>query len=194
MGARAKPAALLVLAWAGLLWVLEVVDVASGHALDTFGIRPRELSELIDVVPATAVHFGFAHLMANTLPLLVLGFLAGLRTGVRRLAGVVLLIAVVSGLGVWLISPPGSNTAGVSGVIFGLFGYLVVRGFIERKALDIAIGLLVAVLYGSLLWGALPAADGISWQAHLFGLAGGVLAAYAFRARTPALRSPGGVP
>ncbi|WP_052864850.1 rhomboid family intramembrane serine protease [Streptomyces niger] len=194
MGPRAKPAALLVLAWVAMLWVLEAVDAASDHALDTFGIRPRELSELIDVIPATAVHFGFAHLMANTLPLLVLGFLAGLRSGVRRLAGVALLIAVVSGLGVWLISPPGSNTAGVSGVIFGLFGYLVVRGFIERKALDIAIGLLVAVLYGSILWGALPAAEGISWQAHLFGLAGGVLAAYVFRVRTPALRSPGRVP
>ncbi|WP_030620190.1 rhomboid family intramembrane serine protease [Streptomyces sclerotialus] len=194
MGARAKPAALLVLAWVGVLWVLEAVDTAGDHALDTFGIRPRELGELIDVVPATAVHFGFAHLMANTLPLLVLGFLAALRSGIRRLAGVALLIAVVSGLGVWLISPPGSNTAGVSGVIFGLFGYLVVRGFIERKALDIAIGVLVAVLYGSILWGALPAADGISWQAHFFGLVGGVLAAFVFRVRTPGLRSAGHVP
>lgn len=194
MGGRAKPAALLVLAWVGLLWLLEAVDVATGNALDTFGIRPRELGELVDVLPATAVHFGFAHLMANTLPLLVLGFLAGLRSGLRRLAGVTLLIAVISGLGVWLISPPGSNTAGVSGVIFGLFGYLVVRGFIERKALDIAIGVLVAVLYGSILWGALPASDGISWQAHFFGLAGGALAAYVFRVRTPGLRAGGRVP
>lgn len=186
MASRAKPAALLVLAWAGLLWAVEAVDSITGHALDTFGIRPRELGELVDVLPASVIHFGFGHLAANTVPLLVLGFLAAVRAGVRRLVVAALLIALVSGLGVWLVSPPGSNTAGASGVVFGLFGFLVVRGFIERKVFDIALGLIIAALYGSILWGALPTAGGISWQAHLFGLAGGVLAAFALRARNPA--------
>ncbi|WP_030667320.1 rhomboid family intramembrane serine protease [Streptomyces rimosus] len=187
---RAKPAAALMLGWVALLWVLEMADAASGNALDTFGVQPREMSELADVLPAAFIHFGFDHLAANTLPLLLLGFLAALRSGLGRFVGVVLLIALTSGLGVWLTAPAGSNTAGASGVVFGLFGYLLIRGFIDRKPLDIALGALVAVVYGSILWGALPTDNGISWQGHLFGLVGGVLAAFVFRLR-PAAPSPG---
>ncbi|MEN2420146.1 rhomboid family intramembrane serine protease [Streptomyces rimosus] len=188
---RAKPAAALMLGWVALLWVLEMADAASGNALDTFGVRPREMSELADVLPAAFIHFGFDHLAANTLPLLLLGFLAALRSGLARFVGVALLIALTSGLGVWLTAPAGSNTAGASGVVFGLFGYLLIRGFIDHKPLDIALGALVAVVYGSILWGALPSDNGVSWQGHLFGLVGGVLAAFVFRQRT-AEAPPGG--
>ncbi|MFB1042956.1 rhomboid family intramembrane serine protease [Streptomyces chrestomyceticus] len=187
---RARPAAVLMLGWVALLWVLEIADAASGNALGTFGVRPRELSELADVLPAAFIHFGFDHLTANTLPLLLLGFLAAFRVGLRRFVGVALLIALTSGLGVWLTAPAGSNTAGASGVVFGLFGYLLIRGFIDRKPLDIGLGVLVAAVYGSILWGALPTDSGISWQGHLFGLVGGVLAAFAFR-RRPAERISG---
>ncbi|MBE9498148.1 MULTISPECIES: rhomboid family intramembrane serine protease [Streptomyces] len=175
-GARAMAAGKLIVAWVALLWVLEAVDQASGNALDSFGIQPRRVGELVDVVPSAFMHFGFEHLMANTLPLLVLGFLAALR-GVGRFLAVAAIIVVVSGLGVWLIAPAGSNTAGASGLIFGLFGYLVARGFVDRRITDVALGTVVAVFYGSLLWGVLPTDSGISWQGHLFGLIGGVLAA-----------------
>ncbi|UKY51067.1 rhomboid family intramembrane serine protease [Streptomyces inhibens] len=183
MSSRAKPAICLMLGWVALLWLLEGVDFATGGALDTFGIQPREPGELVDVVPAAFMHFGFGHLAANTLPLLLLGFVAALRSGVRRFLAVVLLIILASGLGVWLTAAPASNTAGASGVVFGLFGYLLVRGFIERKLLDIGIGLTVGAVYGSILWGALPTDSGISWQGHLFGLVGGVLAAFVLRER-----------
>ncbi|MDF4254117.1 MULTISPECIES: rhomboid family intramembrane serine protease [unclassified Streptomyces] len=175
-GARAMAAGKLIVAWVALLWVLEAADQASGNALDSFGIEPRRVGELVDVVPSAFMHFGFEHLMANTLPLLVLGFLAALR-GVGRFLAVAAIIVVVSGLGVWLIAPAGSNTAGASGLIFGLFGYLVARGFVDRRITDVALGTVVAVFYGSLLWGVLPTDSGISWQGHLFGLIGGVLAA-----------------
>ncbi len=182
----------LMLGWVALLWLLEGVDVLTSGALDTFGIEPREPSELVDVVPAAFLHFGFGHLAANTLPLLLLGLLAALRSGIRRFLAVVLLITLVSGLGVWLTAATGSNTAGASGVIFGLFGYLLVRGFIERSALDIVIGLAVGAVYGSILWGALPMTAGqVSWQAHLFGLLGGITAAFTLRTRPhPALPGP----
>ncbi|WP_411139156.1 rhomboid family intramembrane serine protease [Streptomyces sp. C10] len=185
MTSRAKPAIFLMLGWVALLWLLEGVDFATGGALDTFGIAPREPAELADVVPAAFLHFGFGHLVANTLPLLLLGLVAALRSGVPRFLAVTLLIILASGLGVWFTAAPDSNTAGASGVVFGLFGYLLVRGFIERKLLDIGIGLVVGVLYGSILWGALPTDSGISWQGHLFGLIGGVLAAFVFRVRSP---------
>ncbi|TSB29351.1 rhomboid family intramembrane serine protease [Streptomyces sp. NBC_01525] len=179
---RARPALFLMLGWTALLWALEVVDTVSGHALDTFGIRPRELSELADIVPAAFLHFGFGHLAANTLPLFVLGFLAALRTGVRRFVAAVALITVVSGLGVWLTAAPYSNTAGASGVVFGILGFLLVRGFTDRSLPDVLIGVGVLVVYGSLLWGVLPVASDVSWQGHLFGLVGGVLAAFLLRA------------
>ncbi|WP_395370641.1 rhomboid family intramembrane serine protease [Streptomyces tubercidicus] len=193
MTSRAKPAICLMLGWVALLWLLEGVDFATGGALDTFGITPREPAELADVVPAAFLHFGFGHLAANTLPLLLLGLVAALRSGVRRFVAVALLIILASGVGVWLTAAPGSNTAGASGVVFGLFGHLLVRGFIERKLLDIGIGLVVGVLYGSILWGALPTDSGISWQGHLFGLIGGVLAAFAFRVRAPGQLTAGEV-
>ncbi|MFD5073739.1 rhomboid family intramembrane serine protease [Streptomyces sp. NPDC058371] len=166
--------------WVALLWVLEAVDAASGHALDTFGITPREAGELRDIVPAAFVHFGFAHLAANSVPLLVLGFLAAL-SGARRFLAVVTVIVLTSGLGVWFTAPAHSTTAGASGVVFGLFGYLLIRGFVDRRVGDVLVGLLVGAVYGSILWGVLPTAEGVSWQGHLFGLIGGVAAAFVFR-------------
>ncbi|GAA3789624.1 rhomboid family intramembrane serine protease [Streptomyces phyllanthi] len=182
-GDRAKAAAKLMVGWVALLWLLEVVDVVSGHALDDFGIMPRTLSELVDIVPAAFLHFGFAHVAANSVPLLVLGFLAALG-GLRRFAAVCALIIVADGLGVWLLSPANSNTAGASGLVFGLFGFLLVSGFVERRPLGIVVGLLiVAVWGGSILTGIAPTQTGVSWQGHLIGLVSGAAAAYLFRRR-----------
>lgn len=188
-GERAKTAAKLMLGWVALLWLLEVADVISGHALDGFGIVPRTPSELVDVVPAAFIHFGFAHVAANSVPLLVLGFLAALG-GIRRFAAVCALIIVADGLGVWLISPSGTNTAGASGLIFGLFGFLLITGFVERRPLGILAGLLVAAIWGgSILAGLAPTQSGVSWQGHLVGLVAGVAAAFVLRRRAngPAL-------
>ncbi|MCX5398883.1 rhomboid family intramembrane serine protease [Streptomyces sp. NBC_00102] len=183
-GARAVAAAVLMLGWVALLWALEGVDALTGHALDPYGISPRDPAELLDVVPAAFLHGGWDHLASNTVPLLVLGWTAAL-AGIRRFLGVVLTIVLTSGLGVWLTAPAHTVTLGASGVIFGLFGYLLVRGFVDRRALDVVIGVLVAVVYGSIVWGVLPTDSGISWQAHLFGLIGGVGAAFAFRRPRP---------
>ncbi|MFE0039068.1 rhomboid family intramembrane serine protease [Streptomyces sp. NPDC059015] len=182
---RVKAAGKLMLAWVALLWALEVADHATGHSLDTYGITPREPAELADVVPASFLHFGFGHLASNTVPLLVFGFLAALG-GVRRFLAVAALIIVADGIGVWLISPPGSNTAGASGLVFGLFGYLLVRGFVDRRPLDIGVGLLVGAIWGSsILLGLSPANTGVSWQGHLIGLVAGVVAAFVIRRRRP---------
>ncbi|WP_149551793.1 rhomboid family intramembrane serine protease [Streptomyces marokkonensis] len=182
-GDRARTAAKLMAGWAALLWLLEVVDVATGHALDDFGIVPRTPSELADVLPAAFVHFGFAHVAANTVPLLVLGFLAALG-GIRRFLAVCALIVVADGLGVWLLSPAHTNTAGASGLIFGLFGFLLVSGFVERRPLGVLAGVLVAAVWGgSILAGLAPTQSGVSWQGHLIGLVAGVAAAFVFRRR-----------
>jgi membrane associated rhomboid family serine protease len=185
---RAKAAGMLMLGWVALLWLLEVVDVVSGHALDGLGIVPRTPSELVDVVPAAFVHFGFAHVAANTVPLLVLGFLAALG-GLRRFLLVCALVVVVDGLGVWLVAPAHSNTAGASGLIFGLFGFLLVSGFVERRALGVLVGLLIGAVWGgAILAGLAPTQTGVSWQGHLIGLLAGVAAAFLFRRQSPVSR------
>lgn len=180
-GGRARTAAKVMLGWVAFLWLLEIVDASTGHSLDAFGIEPRRAAELVDVVPASFIHFGFGHVASNSVPLLVFGFLAALG-GLRRFAAVATMIIVVDGLGVWLVSPDGSNTAGASGLVFGLFGYLLVRGFVDRRVLDIGAGLLVGAVWGSsILVGISPANTSVSWQGHLFGLAAGVAAAFVFR-------------
>ncbi|GAA2975777.1 rhomboid family intramembrane serine protease [Streptomyces fulvorobeus] len=178
--ARAVTAGALMLGWVALLWLLEGVDTATGHALDPYGISPREPAELLDVVPSAFLHSGWDHVASNSVPLLVLGFIAAL-AGLRRFACVVLTVIVTGGLGVWLTAPPHTVTLGASGVVFGLFGYLLVRGFVDRRPLDIVVGVVIAALYGSILWGVLPTDSGVSWQGHLFGLVGGVVAAFVFR-------------
>ncbi|MBD0736309.1 rhomboid family intramembrane serine protease [Streptomyces sp. CBMA29] len=175
-----------MLGWVGLLWVIEAVDVIAGHRLDSLGIVPRKPAELIDVIPSAFIHFGFGHVASNSLPLLVLGFIAALR-GIGRYLAVAFTVIVIGGLGVWLIAPAHTNTAGASGLVFGLFSYLLVRGFVDRRALDIVVGVVVGAVYGSILWGVLPTASGVSWQGHLFGLIGGVVAAFLFRERTVAV-------
>ncbi|OUC98605.1 rhomboid family intramembrane serine protease [Streptomyces swartbergensis] len=182
-GGRAMAAGKLMLAWIALLWLLEVVDVVSGHALDGLGVTPRIPSELVDVVPSAFIHFGFAHLAANTVPLLVLGFLAAL-AGLRRFLLVCALIVLVDGLGVWLIAPAHTNTAGASGLIFGLFGFLLITGFVERRPWGVLVGILIAAIWGgSILAGLAPTQTGVSWQGHLLGLLAGVAAAFVFRRR-----------
>lgn len=185
-GGRVTAAAALMAGWVALLWVLEAIDSLTHHSLDTFGIVPREGGELLDIVPSAFTHFGFGHVASNSVPLLVLGFIAALR-GIGRFLAVAFTVIVIGGLGVWLIAPAHTNTAGASGLIFGLFGYLLVRGFVDRRALDIVVGLVVGALYGSILWGVLPSATGVSWQGHLFGLIGGVAAAFLFRERNAAV-------
>jgi membrane associated rhomboid family serine protease len=186
-GRRALLAGALMLAWLAVMWVLVAVDGGDPRCwhgdpdpplVCEYGIEPREGSSLLDVYPAAFLHFGGDHLAANAVPLLIFGFLAALR-GVGRFLAVCAVIVTVSGLGVWLTASSGSLTAGASGVVFGLFGYLLTRGFVERNALDITVGVVVLLCYGSILWGALPvtASDDVSWQGHLFGLLGGVLAA-----------------
>lgn len=171
-----KGAALLTGAFVAVLWALEVFDAATGHPLDGYGVQPRSEDGLVGIVLAPVLHFGFDHLVSNTVPVLVLGFLT-LATGVARGLAATAIIWVVGGLGVWLFAQPLSNHAGASVLIFGWIVYLIVRGFLNRRPVEIFIGVAVFLLYSSVLLGVLPGTPGVSWQGHLFGAVGGFLAA-----------------
>ncbi len=176
-----------------LLWVLQLIDSLTHEALLRFGIHPRRLDDLGDVLSAPFLHVSWAHVLANTLPLFVLGFFVALG-GLRRLVVATVVIIVVSGLGVWLTAPADSVTVGASGVIFGYFGYLIARGLLDRRPTDLLVGLVVGALYWTILTGLLPDHQGVSWQGHLFGLLGGVLAAWLLSDRARRHRTAGAPP
>lgn len=184
-----KLQATLLFGFVGLLWAIEIVDaVLFQGSLDRFGVRPRSMEGLVGVAFAPLLHMGFGHLIANTLPLITLGWLIMLRQ-TRDLVVVTVLAALVSGLGTWLIGASYSVHIGASGVIFGYFGFLLLRGYFERSVLSIGLSLVVAAVYGGMLWGVLPSGYRISWEGHLFGFLGGVLAARMMSRRAPA-KSP----
>ncbi|WP_073487385.1 rhomboid family intramembrane serine protease [Streptoalloteichus hindustanus] len=189
---RPKQAAVLVLAWTALLYLIEFVDVVGFRGrLDQWGgIRPLEVSGLDGVLFAPLLHANWEHLAANTLPFLVLGFLA-MSGGLGQFVAVTAVIWLVGGLGTWLAGGSGLHV-GASGLIFGWLAFLLVRGFFARSFAQILLAVALFLYYGSLLWGVLPTTSGISWQGHLFGALGGLLAAWlavrADRSRRPVTR------
>lgn len=159
------------------IWLLEAVDWVLGGQMDALGIRPRTMSGLRGIMLAPVLHVGFSHVAANTVTFIVLGWFVLLR-GLRTFVSVTLIVIIVGGLGTWLVGPSYSVHLGASGLVFGYFGYLLLRGYFERSWNAVLWSLLVALLYGGLIFGIVPGEVGISWQMHLFGFIGGGLAAY----------------
>jgi membrane associated rhomboid family serine protease len=161
------------------MWLLELVDVVLRGRLDSAGIEPRDTDGLLGIILAPFLHVGFSHLLANTIPLLVLGTLVA-TSGRAVFWKVTAAVAVLGGAATWLIAPPDTVTVGASGLVFGYLGYLLVAGVRTRHWRDLAVGLLVLLVYGSLLLGALPwaVASDVSWQGHLTGAIAGGLAAW----------------
>ncbi len=160
-----------------VLWIIEGVDTVLDHRLDRYGVRPHRISGLRGIPAAPFLHAGWNHLISNTVPLAVLGLvIAG--QSLNRFVSVSAIVALISGLGMWVFGSSNSVHLGASGVIFGLLTYLMARGLFQRKLVHIAIGVAVGVLYGGILNGVVPTKSGVSWQGHLFGAIGGVVAAY----------------
>jgi len=169
-------AAKILLALVALMWAVEVVDVIADHQLDQYGIEAREPQGLDGIVTAPFLHVGFGHLISNTIPFVIMGLLIAVE-GARRLVAVFAIVALVSGLGTWLVAPEGSIHVGASGVVFGFSTYLIARGWFNKRTSQIAIGLVILVIWGGVLVGGLQPREGISWQGHLFGAIGGLVAA-----------------
>ena len=180
---RPARAALVMLALLAGLWALELVDTLAGGALDAYGIESRQVDGLLpEIFTAPFLHGGFDHLISNTVPFGVLGFLV-LLGGVARWLLASLTSILTSGLFAWLLTPADTIILGASGLVFGWLTYLIVRGVWSRRPAQVLVGLAVLLVYGGLIWGVLPGAAGISWQAHLGGAIGGVLAAWLLHRR-----------
>lgn len=172
-----RTAMLVMGAGLALLWLLELADQVTAHSLDRFGIATREIGSLPAIYAAPFLHADWNHLIANSLPFAVLGSLV-LLGGVARWLWSSLISITASGLTAWLISPPHTITLGASGLIFGWLTYLLARGIFSRNLTQILIAVAVFAVYGSVLWGIFPTTQLVSWQGHLGGAIGGVLAAY----------------
>lgn len=160
-----------------VLALIELIDKLShGQLVRHGGIRPHQVDGLGGIFLAPLLHVGWPHLLANSVPLILLGTFV-LAAGARRFLLATLIIVVSSGLGVWFTTPARYLVVGASGVIFGWMGYLLSRGIVEHRLWNITVSVLVALLYGWQMIGVLPAEGDVSWQGHLFGFIGGLIAA-----------------
>ncbi len=175
LGQQLKTSAYWILGLVLVLWAVELVNLLLGHRLNVLGILPRTIAGVPGIALAPFLHYGIRHVLLNTMPLVILGWLVILH-GPRAFLEVSLVIILVSGVSIWLLGRSGYHV-GASGLIFGYFGFLVARGWYERSFSSILIAAVTIILYGGILLGLLPIRAGVSWEAHLLGLLAGILAA-----------------
>ena len=171
-----KERAFWIVAFVVCMWAVALLNAFLGFRLDTWGLYPRTVKGVPGIFLAPLLHDGLRHVLANTVPFIILGSLVILR-GVREFLELTLFIVVVGGAAVWLLGRPAYHV-GASGLIMGYLGFLVARGWYERSFTSAVIALFVVGCYGGALWGVLPGVWAISWEMHLFGLLAGVLAAW----------------
>lgn len=191
-GAQTQLAGLIVLGGlVAIMWAVEAVNALDSNRISTSdGIYARNLDHIWAIFTAPFLHFSWQHLIANTIPFVFMGVIIALQ-GARRLLLVTLIIIVIGGLGTWLIAPSGTDTAGASGVVFGYATYLFARGFFNRSLLELLTGLVVGVVWGGALLSSIVPHYGVSWQGHVCGAIGGVVAAYLLRRQRPPQPRPG---
>ena len=166
----------LVVAMAALMWLVEIIDSIDSHRLDSWGIEPRDVEGLRGVVAAPFLHASFDHLIGNTIPFVILGLAIAL-SGLARVAIVTGVVVLIGGLGTWVFAPENTVHIGASGVVFGYASYLISRGIFDKSLTEMAMGALVVAVWGGALLTSLVPHPGISWQGHLFGAIGGIVAA-----------------
>ncbi|MEV6180314.1 rhomboid family intramembrane serine protease [Streptomyces sp. NPDC052015] len=185
MIAEARKAFFVMFAFVAFVWLVQLANVAAEYDLSRdYGVVSREPGALPHVLSAPFLHWNWAHIESNSGPLFVFGFLAAYR-GVARFLALSLLVAVTSGLTVWIFEQSAANTVGASGLVYGYFGYVVVRGLFDRHLIDSLIGVVMAASFAYLLTVAVPGTPGVSWLGHLGGLIGGLVGAWLFRNRRP---------
>ena len=182
-GRKVRTQAIILASFIALIWLIELIDwIVFDHSLDSYGIKPRSVSGLRGIFFMPFLHSNFGHVLANTVPFIILGALVMMRR-VRDFFIISIIIILVSGLGVWLLGGIGTVHIGASALVFGYLGFLLLRAYFEWSLTSIIIAVAVGLMYSGLIWGVLPINPGVSWQGHLFGFLGGALAAYLLTAR-----------
>lgn len=179
----------------GVLWLVEIANLVDHYGLNRFGLRPRELAGLWGILTMPFLHVSAMHLLANTGPFLLIGWVVMIG-GIRLFATVTALIMVLGGLLTWAVAPTGL-VVGASALVFGWLGYLIARAVFSRRFSWIVVAVTVSVLFAGLFGNLLPQMDAgagmslVSWQAHLAGFVAGLVAGWLWHprhAKAPALR------
>jgi membrane associated rhomboid family serine protease len=167
-------ALVLMAGFAAVLWVVQVLNAIDDYRLDRFGVKPREFDGLWGVVTMPFLHSSYGHLLSNTIPVVLIGWVV-LLAGASTWAVVSGLVVVGGGLLTWLVAPGDTVIVGASGLVFGWLGYLLARAYFSRRLRWIVVAVLVLVFFGTLLFGLFPSLNSdVSWQAHLCGFAAGI--------------------
>jgi membrane associated rhomboid family serine protease len=183
--AGARTALFIMVGVLALLWLIQIINWADGYRLTfEYGIRAHDVGGLPDIITAPFLHFSWAHIESNSGPLFIFGFLAAYR-GVGKFVALTGLVVLTSGLAAWFFESSGSVGAGASGVVFGYFGYIMVRGFFDRHVIDMVVGVVMALCFAYQFTVLLPHV-GVGYQAHIGGLVGGILGGWLLRDRRTA--------
>jgi membrane associated rhomboid family serine protease len=181
-------ALIVMIAVGAVFWVVQFLNAADEYRLDRFGVRPREVDGLWGVVTMPFLHASYNHLLSNTVPLVLIGWVV-LLSGIRVWATVTAIVVLGGGALTWLVGPANTLIVGASAMIFGWLGYLLARAYFSRRLKWIIVAILVLVFFGTLLIGLFPTLhSGISWQAHVCGFAAGIGAGAVLHPRGGATR------
>jgi len=166
-----------------VLWVVHLLSLFFNLKLGGMGILPRDLPGLMGIVTGPLIHAEYAHLISNTIPLIILGWI--IFFFFRRISYLLFFfIYLITGMLVWILAREVYHI-GASGIVYGFVSFLFFSGIFRRDNKSIALALMVTFLYGGIVWGVLPGQKGISWESHLFGAIAGIVAAYMFRGIDP---------
>ncbi len=161
-----------------IIWIVFALQ-SIGFNLGQFGIYPRHTSGLVGIVASPFLHGSLAHIVSNTLPLLVLSVLLFLfypKLAIR----VIIFSMLIGGILVWLFARSAFHI-GASGLIFSLLGFILASGIFRKNAMSIIIAIIVFFIYGGVIWGVLPSDPNVSFEGHLFGFIAGCFLAYTYR-------------
>jgi membrane associated rhomboid family serine protease len=186
--AGARRALFVMVGVLAVIWALQIANYADSYLLSqSYGIVPRNIGHLPYILTAPFLHASWSHIEGNSGPLFIFGFLAAYR-GLAKFAAVTAIVVLTSGLAAWFFEASGTVGVGASGVVFGYFGYIIVRGLFDRHAIDVLIGAVMALCFAYQFSVLLPH-QGIGWQAHIGGLAGGILSGWLLRDRRATQRA-----
>jgi membrane associated rhomboid family serine protease len=182
-------AMVMMVALGAVLWIVQFINAGDNYRLDRFGLRPRQVDGLEGIVFSPFLHASYGHLVANSAPFVIIGWVV-LIGGIRQFAIASALIILLGGFATWLVAPSGL-IVGVSALVMGWLGYLIARAYFSRKLKWIAAAVVVLLFFGTILGNLLPSVDtGISWQGHLCGFLAGVVAGALLHPRRPKNRRP----
>jgi len=140
-----------------VIWIVQAVNFVLGYELNQwFGLEPRDFGGLVGIPASPFLHANFGHIIANTIPLVMLGGMAAMASP-KRFFEATIIIVLLGGLLVWVLARGGNRVhVGASGLVFGYLGYVIALGIFERSLRAIAMAVFAGLLYGGLVWGVLP--------------------------------------